>query len=279
MLNRQRAFFTVTFVTLMTLLTLAAPTPALAAKKRLHLSAPAPYDQTYQDLNSVLQKYVHANGAVSQVDYKQMRAHQIQLLAFLKNTSKLSHQTFESFNDNQKVAFLINAYNAYTLKLIIDNYPVSSIKKMSAAFKNPWKIKFVRLFGQDMTLDDIEHKWLEEATKDPRIHLAINCACVGGPGLRNEAFTAEKLDSQLTEQASIFLRDNGRNSIDPVNKTLKLSSALKALEGDSGSANAALQKFVGQFMTDDPNVKKDLEAGLYAVTYGDQDWNLNDLKN
>ncbi len=278
MLSKKVAFLYTLGLTLT--IVIAAPFDRADAKtKNRVVTPPAPYDQSYQDLNEALQKFIVVNGAVSQVDYKKLRANQIKLLAHLKNTSAVSQKTYDTFSEKEKIAFLINAYNAFTLKLVLDNYPVKSIKKIGSIFKTPWKLKFFRLLGVERSLDDVEHNMLRKDFSEPRVHFAINCASVGCPGLRNEPYTADKLDAQLTDQATQFLRDGVRNVLDPAGKKLKVSMIFKWFDEDFKKNGSTVQKFVSQFITDDPLVKKDLEADAYELSYTDYDWDINEAKH
>lgn len=114
------------------------------------------------------------------------------------------------------MAFLINAYNAATVALILTRYPeLDSIKELGSLLRSPWKRRFVDLLGARRSLDDIEHELLREAPDfaEPRIHFAVNCASLGCPALRPEAYEAERLEAQLADQTRRFLRDRSRNRL------------------------------------------------------------------
>ncbi len=251
---------------------------AKAPKKPLTLTPPAPYDQTYQELTTVLQKVVVVNGAISQVDYRKFQKDQKTFLSYLKQTSAVTQKTYDTFSEKEKLAFLINAYNAFTLKLVADYYPVKSIKKIGTLFTGPWKLKYFKLLGATHSLDEIEHEMLRKQFTEPRVHFAVNCASIGCPALRNEAYRAEKLDAQLDEQAKLFLRDGVRNQLDVTKKTVTLSMIFKWFNEDFEKNGSTIQKFVSLYISDDPLVIKDLEAGAYTIGHSDYDWDLNDVK-
>ena len=152
--------------------------------------------------SSFLQKHVTANG---NVNYKSIKANEADLNTYLNQFVKISPQ--ESWAKNETLAYWINAYNAFTIKLIIDNYPVNSIKDI----KNPWDKKFIPVDGKMISLNFIEHSILRKMN-EPRIHFAINCASVSCPKLLNKAYLPETLDSQLDVATTTFISSEN-NSI------------------------------------------------------------------
>jgi Protein of unknown function, DUF547 len=237
----------------------------------------AAFDQSHKDLDTILKDVVVVNGAVSQVNYKKLSKMAVLFNKYLKETSKVTQKEFDTFNEKQQVAFLINSYNAFTLKLIVDNYPVKSIKKIGGILSSPWKMKFIVLLGKNRSLDEIEHEWLRKKYNEPRVHFAVNCASIGCPALRNEAYLAEKLDEQLTEQAKLFLRDGVRNQFDHEKKILKLSKIFDWFKEDF-TKTGTLQAFVTPYLTDDPLLRKALESETYEIEFTDYDWDLNETK-
>jgi hypothetical protein len=124
----------------------------------------------------------------------------------------------KEWSESAQLAYWINVYNAFTIKLIIDHYPVESIKdigsKIQVPFINsPWDIKLIEIEGKKYDLNNVEHSILRKDFEEPRIHFAIVCASFSCPKLRREAFTAEKLEEQLQEQAVDFINDPAKNSI------------------------------------------------------------------
>jgi hypothetical protein len=172
------------------------------------------------------------------------------------------------------MAFLINAYNALTVKLIVDHYPVKSIKDTGTIFTKPWSIKFFDLLdGTIKSLDPLEHEYLRPKFSDYRIHAAVNCASKSCPELRKEAFVSEKLDAQLDDQMAKWLTDPHRNRVDHEGKTIFLSKIFdwygKDFESTKGGITAILFKHA-------PELYKDAVARGYVIKFLDYDWSLNE---
>ncbi len=169
-----------------------------------------------------------------------------------------------------RLAFWLNAYNALTLKLVVDHYPVASIRDIAGG--KPWDQPVIKLAdGRTLTLNQIENDIVRPEFKEPRVHFALVCAAISCPPLRSEAFTAAKLDDQLDDQARVFLRDSSRNFYDPAAKTLKLSSIFQWFAADFGGSDAAVIAFVMPYLPKAP--KADAKIG-----YLDYDWSLNGLR-
>ena len=144
----------------------------------------------------------------------------------LDDYSKVPKAEFDAWTKPQQQAFLINAYNAFTVEKILTRYPdLKSIRDFGSVFGNPWKDKFFTLFGQPSYLDQIEHEILrkEGVYDEPRVHVAVVCASIGCPMLRNEAFIADKLEAQLEDGMRRFLSDRTRNRYNPQTKKLEIS--------------------------------------------------------
>lgn len=205
---------------------------------------------------SILQKYVTNDG---RVDYKSIQSHPENLNIFLQKLSKAKPN--KTWSKNETLAFWINAYNAFAVKLIIDNYPVKSIKDI----KNPWDKKFIIINGQTMSLNHIEHDILRKMD-EPRIHFAIVCASVSCPKLQNQAFTATKLNTQLTNAAIGFLADSSKNSISK--NSLELSKIFQWFKKDF-KQHGSLIDFLNQYT----------QIGISdsaTIKFKDYNWNLND---
>ena len=171
------------------------------------------FDHDHTVLSKILSESLKVDGAQTLVNYKQLKKTPRQLDAYLETLSSLKKSEYDRFTRDQKLALMINAYNAFTLKLMRDAWPVKSIRDLGSLFTNPWKKEFFKLLGQERHLDWIEHEVIRKEFNEPRIHFAVNCASIGCPTLRQEAFIASKLDSQLEEQAKIFLNDESKNTI------------------------------------------------------------------
>ena len=231
------------------------------------------FDFSHSAFTSVLQQHVVFEGSASKVNYQELKNNADGLRSYLGQLEAATEQEFLSWGKNQQYVFWVNAYNAYTLKLIIDNYPVKSIKNV-VVLGSPWKKKFFTLLGKKRHLDNIEHDILRKKFSRPRTHFALNCASIGCPALLNEAYTTDKLEEQLERQAQLFIRDASRNRID--GKTLLLSQIFEWFEEDFTKNGQTVQKFVAPYMSDDPAVRAKLENGEFEVDYIDYDWGLND---
>lgn len=162
--------------------------------------------------DALLQKHVRSDGLV---DYKGFLSDSTALNEYLDLLSKY-HPNDDNWSSDEQIAYWINAYNAFTIKLITDHYPVKSIKdiKSGIAFVNSvWDIKFINIESRTYDLNEIEHGILRRYFDEPRIHFAINCASISCPKLQRYAFTAEHLDAQLTATAKEFLADPDKNII------------------------------------------------------------------
>ena len=252
-------------------------------------SAFAQFDQSHKAFDDLLKKHVTyiASGSASQVSYAGFSKDRAALKAYLDAVSAVPEATYKSWNKNQQLAFLINAYNAYTIELILTKYPnLKSIRDLGGTFTKPWSIKFFTLFGKDTNLDNIEHDMIraEGAFNDPRIHVAVVCASIGCPMLRNEVFTGDRIDAQLDDAMSRFFSDRSRNRYNADSKKLEVTKLLDwykkdFIKGHKGfaSVESTLAKYADK-LADDPVARLEIKAGKVAVTYLDYDWNLNDKK-
>jgi hypothetical protein len=186
------------------------------------------FDHSHAAWNALLAKHVKPfnNGNASAVDYTALKAEQAALKAYLGTLTAVTEADYAKWSKPQRLAFLINAYNAFTVELILTKYPeLESIKDLGSVFSSPWKKKFFTLLGQERHLDDIEHGMIRApgAFDDPRIHVGVVCASIGCPMLRPEAFTPEKLDAQLDDGMKRFLADSTRNRYDAGSGKLQVS--------------------------------------------------------
>ncbi len=223
----------------------------------------APSHQLWDDL---LQKHVTDKGVV---DYKGFIKDSVKLNEYLTLLS--SNEPANSWSKNEKMAFWINAYNAFTVQLICRNYPVKSIKDIGGSVykvNTTWDIKFIKIGDETLDLNNIEHQKLRKKFKDARIHFALVCASKSCPILMNRAYTADKLEEQFTSQAKLFLGDTFRNDLSDVNNP-KLSKLFDWYGMDFKTKKMSKIQFINQFLT----VKIPENAKL---EYLDYDWNLNE---
>ncbi len=224
--------------------------------------------------NSLLKQFVDSEGAIDYGGWKSDFDAVTELDTYLNHLS--SADIFATDADKrQQLAFWINAYNALTVKGILREYPTSSIRNHTAAMfgYNLWKDLKLRVAGSAYSLDDIEHKILRKMF-DPRIHFAIVCASNSCPKLRNEAYAAEDLDEQLTNNAKDFFADETKFKHDPSSPTLQLSSILDWYGEDFGKDDSAKLKAIAPYLPD--SARPLAESGQAKVDYLQYDWSLND---
>ncbi len=234
--------------------------------------------------DDLLKKHVISlrDGQATQVDYMGFATDRNQLKKYLSLTSSITRANFDQWSKPEQLAFLINAYNAWTVDLILTAYPkLTSIKELGSLFQSPWKKRFIPLLDETRSLDDIEHGLIRGSGRydDPRIHFAVNCASIGCPALRPEAFTAARLDAQLEEAANAFLSDKTRNRIEPGG--YKVSSIFKWYREDfekgwRGADNLA-QFFAlySRAFGMDTKAANDLAAKNVSIDFLEYDWQLN----
>jgi hypothetical protein len=181
----------------------------------LMLAMPAlGFDHSHKAWDALVRRHVVLldGGNASQADYAGIAAERAALKAYLQDLSGVSEAQFNAWSEPEQIAFLINAYNAYTVEKILTRYPdIRSIWDFGKFFGNPFRDEFFSLLGQKTSLDGLEHGILRKRYREPRIHYAVNCASIGCPMLREEAYVAARLQEQLEEQARRFLSDRSRN--------------------------------------------------------------------
>ena len=190
------------------LLIAAALLPAIAAQA---------YDHRHASYEALLKKHV----SKGLVDYKGLKTDAATLDSYIQTLAAVTKSEFKTWSRDERLAFLINLYNAITLDVILDHHPLKSIKDINGG-SGPWKDKLVPLLGKTTSLDALENEVIRPDFKEPRIHFALVCAAVGCPPLRPGAFTAESLDAQLADQTKALLTQSSKNRRD--GDTLYLSS-------------------------------------------------------
>lgn len=240
----------------------------------------------------LLSEHVNENGLV---DYKALKANRRPLDRYVRQLGALNRSTFDDWPADRRIALLINAYNAFTLQVVIDHYPIEASWLGSLRFPNNsirqidgvWDEITFTLMGEDVTLEHIEHQMLRKHYDEPRIHMAINCASMGCPVLRAEPFTGEKLDEQLADQSRRFLssrkkfridRDSGYIYLSPIFKWfgqdfIGVYSPGDGFKGHSKQIRAVLA-FCAEYLPE--REAEYLRRGDYGVAYFDYDWSLND---
>lgn len=249
------------------------------------------FDHQHQMLTQVLSEVVKLspNKKQTRVDYAQLFKQPEPLNQYLAQLSSVKQSEYQLWTNDEQLSFLINAYNGFTLQLIIQNYPkfqsgkVESIKDLGSFFSSPWKQSFFTLLGKKRHLDNIEHDMIRVWFERPRIHVALVCAAVSCPPLRNQAFVADKLDQQLDDQMTKFLSDDQRNTIKLSDNRVYLSAIFKWYgedfeKGQQGFTSLKdLIKVYQTDMADDPQQLTWLQKQDFDIRYLDYDWRLNDI--
>ncbi len=287
--------FGIVAVTLLTLGVMSAgcgaesPPVAKAAPE----SRPTPGGEfSYEPYGTALIEDLDATG---RVDYAALKANPGELERFLANLAALDPALYGSWDDDAKIALWINAYNALTLKAIIDHYPIKASLLKSVLYpKNSirqipgvWTDLTFRVMGREVTLDRIEHEILRAEFDEPRIHMALVCAALSCPPLRWEPYTGERLDVQLEDQTVRFIGSPEKLRIDRDKGRVELSSIFKWFGDDFVSMYGPDEGFEGR----DPALRAVLnfvaihlegsdrefvEHADYRVKYVDYDWTLNE---
>jgi hypothetical protein len=231
------------------------------------------------------------------VNYVELKANRKNLDAYAASMAALDPQVFDNWSEKEKLAFWINAYNALTLLAIIDNYPIKSSffrslrfpKKSIRQIAGVWDELEFPVMGRKLTLDGIEHDILRPKFNEPRIHMAIVCAALGCPILRNVPFVASEIDSQLDDQAARFMKNRGKFGIDRKDGRVYLSPIFKWFGGDFVKTYGTDEKFTGFAETEravlhfvsgyvNPEQREYLEKGEFSIEYLPYDWSLNEQK-
>lgn len=228
------------------------------------------FDHSHAALDRVLKASVREGS----VDYPALKANPAPLTAYLDQLAEVPEGEFKSWPEPDRLAFLINLYNAATLKLIVDEYPLKSIRRIGWLPGAAWKRPFVRAFGRVLTLDEIEHGIIRQEYRDARVHFALVCAARGCPPLRSEPFVSARLDAQLEEQGRIFLGQTNKNHVDGAARTIHLSPIFKWFAQDFEAQAGSVLKFVAPFFP--PETQRTLAQGEWRIAYTDYDWSLNE---
>ena len=283
----------------MTMTMKCAPTTPHSPLTRRHLlvaagaalawrpAAAQAFDHRHAAWTALLRKHVVliAGGSASQLRYAGMATDRAALKDYLAALAAVNRAAFDGFSKDQQKAFLINAYNAYTVELVLTKYPkLESIKDLGSLLQSPWKQKVAPLFGAAMTLDGIEHDTLRARGRydDPRIHFAVNCASIGCPMLREEAFVAERLEAQLDEQALRFMSDRSRNRFSTANQRLEVSKIFDWYGEDFRLGHrgiASLPAFCARYadaLSAVPAERELIRTEKAPIAHLEYDWRLND---
>ncbi|HEY7776313.1 MAG TPA: DUF547 domain-containing protein [Kineobactrum sp.] len=239
----------------------------------------------HDNWHSLLAANVYATDGNSStsVDYAGFARDRDALQAYLAALSEVTREDFDTWPGEAQLAFLINAYNAWTVELILTRYPgLESIRDLGNLLRSPWKKAIAPLLGKTRSLDDIEHGLIRGSGRynEPRIHFAVNCASIGCPSLRAQAYTAGQLEEQLEAQTQQFLGDRSRNRLR--GDTLELSSIFKWYRDDFGlgwKGQGDLVDFIEYYASALELTAQDitrLRSGDITLAFLDYNWDLND---
>ena len=210
---------------------------------------------THQKWNELLKNHVSENG---NVDYKGFKKDQVALESYLELLSKNLPE--KSWTKNATLAYWINAYNAFTVKLILDNYPVKSITNLSGG--KPWDVKNIELAGKKYSLNNIENDIIRPTYKDARIHFAVNCAAVSCPPLSNTAFTEANINDLLNTRTKNFINSSA-NTITA--SKIRISKIFDWYKADFEDVPAFINKY--------STIKTITNTG---IEFNEYNWNLNE---
>jgi len=221
---------------------------------------------SHEKWDQLLKKHVNDKGMVN---YKGFIADSTALNNYLDILSA-NHPNNKNWSKDEALAYWINAYNAFTIQLIIRNYPVESIKDIAGGIpfvNTPWDVKFIQIEDETYDLNNIEHSIIRKEFNEPKIHFALVCAAISCPKLRNEAYTAEKLDAQLEDQTRSFFNNPKKNQIGK--DKIVVSKLLKWYWGDFSDVAEDRVSYVNRYASTKAN--SDAE-----VDFMEYNWALNE---
>jgi hypothetical protein len=234
-------------------------------------------DRSHSAFTDLLQTYVAADGRVDYSAWKRSDTDIQKLAGYLGNLSRVNANALPQ---PAAIAHYLNLYNASMIKLALEHYPVSSVKKIGG-FGGPWKMKYIQTAKGLISLDEIEHGILRKRFKEPRIHFALVCASVSCPPLRVEGYEGDRLDTQLADQERRFFTDTTKNrwrieTAGILSKSdrlaLELSSILKWFEADFGGEKGVVNR-LRPYLS--PAAAALIDQSRYEADYLDYDWSLN----
>ncbi len=256
-------------------LSLAAALGLFAACDRSAAPVPerpaVPFDHDHPQLRAFLQQHVRHGMA----DYAQFKEGNATLDAYLAQVAQVPHAQFEGWTVPQRLAFLLNVYNASMLRLAARHYPLDEVTDIGG-FGSVFKMPVVELFARKHSLDDVEHGMIRRQFRSPQVHFALVCGARSCPPLRNEPYTAATLETQFADQARQFLADPKKNRVDVARKVVHLSPIFKWFSEDFGKSDREIIEFVAPHFSAEAAAA--LRAGGFSLQYTDYDWSLNDAR-
>lgn len=245
------------------------------------VAAPSAFDHTHARWTEVLEAHVRGDG----VDYKKLKSDHAKLDEYLASLETVMPEEFAGWDREHQYAFWIDAYNAYTLKRVVDAYPIESVKDIVDDDKKElWDQEFIplgKLFPEagdrKLTLNDVENRILRPKFKDARVHAAVNCASRGCPPLLPEAFVADRLEKQLDAQVAKWLADTSRNRYEREKKRLRVSKIFEWFREDFERDAGSVRSWIAARA---PEAEREWIAATEDLTieYLDYSWKLNEAK-
>lgn len=257
-----------------------------------YTGAQAGFDHTHGAFDALLAAYVEDG----RVDYAGLREDPGTLDAYLTGLATADTHGFDGWSRAQKLAFWINAYNAFTLKAVIDHYPIEGSafslypRNSIRQIKGVWDELTFAAAGREVTLNEIEHGILRAQLAEPRIHFALVCASLGCPVLGGGAYAADTLERQLTDASRRFVNDSEKVTVDADRKKVVLSKIFKWFGSDFVPAYSGGEHFQGRNKMEravlnfvrlhltDPDKKRFITEQRVSISYSDYDWSLNEGK-
>ncbi len=251
----QHIMFNTSFVAALLLCLHSVGAQQAAPVQAPSLKTPTTASVSHLQFDSLLQKYVTDAG---RVDYKGLKKDKTSLDAYCQLLSE--HPVQENWSREEKMAYWINAYNAFTLKLIVDNYPTKSILNFDGG--KTWDVRRIKIGDKKYSLNNLENDILRPQFKDPRIHFAINCAARSCPPIWNHAYTADNLEATLEVRTRAFVNNKNFNTLSA--SRAQVSKIFDWYGADFGD----LKKFLNRYS--ETNLKSNA-----VVTFNEYDWDLN----
>jgi hypothetical protein len=255
----------------------------------ISVSAEAQFDHRHAAWTSLLGKHVVLvdGGKASRVNYAGFGQERQTLKSYLDSLARITEAEFRSWSRNEQLAFLINTYNARMIELVLTRYPnLGSVWDFGRLINNPFRTRFFRLFGREFSLDMLEHDTIRAkgVYDEPRIHMAVNCASIGCPMLREEAYVADRLDTQLEEQVVRFLSDRSRNRYESTAGALEVSQIFRWYREDFENGQvgiASREHFFAKYasvLADSASAEQAIRSRKVPIRHLEYDWRLNDVK-
>ena len=245
------------------------------------LDASASFDHSYKLYGEILAKVIVDSEFSSKVNYSLLSTSPAELDRFLAQVEAVKRAEYDSWSEAEKITFLINSYNAFTLKLVAqglkENPTLKSIRDLGGIFSSPWKKRFFQFLGEKSHLDRIEHELARGSFDEPRMHFAFNCASIGCPKLNKTPFLPKQLDVDLEAATAIFLRDQSRNRYNEANGRLEISSLFKWYRKDFDSSKkiSSVYELLEKHMSLPKDILPKLKTRELKIDYLDYDWALN----